>query len=93
MLVAKMKGNNVSTKVVRRDEYVECYVGRGVERQSVEWWSSTYAALEKGECFIQDETLEELLALKGLKPKLMEATVREMLGASTEGETVNYGRR
>lgn len=93
VLVAEVKGNNVDTKVVGRDEYVECYVGRGVERPSVEWWSSTYAALERGECLIQDETLEELLALRELKPKPMDETVKEMLGASKEGETVNYGRR
>lgn len=78
-LVGEMSGRDVSVKVVSREEYVEEYVERGVERASVEWWSSTYAALEKGECDVDDPTLEELLASKGVKPTTVEETVRGML--------------
>jgi hypothetical protein len=48
----------------------------------VEWWVSTYAALERGECLIQDPTLDELLASKGVEPKPVEEIIREMMSAS-----------
>jgi hypothetical protein len=35
--------------------------------------------LEKGECEIEDDTLIELLKSKGVEPKPVEETVREML--------------
>lgn len=68
----------VKVKVVGREEYEEYYVGRGVEKGAVEWWSTSYAALEAGECDIRDGTLGELLKKMGVVPKPMEETVREM---------------
>ncbi|KUJ09980.1 NAD(P)-binding protein [Mollisia scopiformis] len=78
-VVGKCRGREVEVKVVGREEYVEEYVGRERERDAVEWWSSTYGALEKGECDISDPTLEEILAEKGIGPKSVEETVKEML--------------
>ncbi|KAI9051581.1 hypothetical protein LZ554_004626 [Drepanopeziza brunnea f. sp. 'monogermtubi'] len=78
-LVAEARGREVSVRIVGRDEYVECCVQRGIERASVEWWSSTYAALKNGECLIEDPTLEGLLAGKGMKPTPVEETVKRML--------------
>lgn len=78
-MVGKSKGREVELKVVGRKEYEEFYVGQGKEKASVEWWSSTYDALEDGECAIEDETLEELLKEGGRVPKSLEETVREML--------------
>lgn len=78
-LVTEARGREVRVKVVGREEYVESCVERGVERADVEWWSSTYAALEKGECLIEDPTLEELLASRGVKPTPVEETIREMI--------------
>ncbi|KAL2075293.1 hypothetical protein VTL71DRAFT_236 [Oculimacula yallundae] len=80
-IVGEARGRDVSLKVVGREEYVDCCVNRGVERPAVEWWSSTYAALEREECLIQDPTLDELLAGMGVKPTPVEDTVRAMLGA------------
>ena len=45
----------------------------------LKWWSATYDALEDGECEIDDPTLEELLARKGVKPTQLEETVQKML--------------
>lgn len=45
----------------------------------ITWWSKTYDALRDGECQIDDPTLEQLLAKKGVKPTPMEETVAEML--------------
>jgi len=82
-IVSKVKGKEVSLKVVSREEYVEVYAtgeeGSRKERASVEWWSSTYAALKAGECNIEDETLSELLASKGKQAKSVEDTIKEML--------------
>lgn len=70
----------VNLKVVRRKEYEDYYVDKmGRERDSVEWWSSTYDALKAWECAIDDGTLEELLKEDGRKPKALEETMREML--------------
>lgn len=43
----------------------------------MEWWSSTYESLANG-----DGALSELLAGRGVKPKEVEETAREMLTAS-----------
>jgi hypothetical protein len=80
-VVSEVKGQKIKVKVVGRDEYVRHYVERGRDRASVEWWVSSYPALESGECDIKDMTLSELLDRKGVKPKLVEETVREMLDA------------
>jgi hypothetical protein len=67
---------------VEREEFVRYYVEeRGWDRGAVEWWVSTYAALERGECAIEDPTLDELLASKGVEPKAVEETIREMMSA------------
>ncbi|TVY14106.1 Quinone oxidoreductase 2 [Lachnellula arida] len=80
-LVGKARGREARVKVVGREEYVEYYVGRGRERSAVEWWSSSYQALEEGECEIRDGTLGELLASRGVTLKPVEETVKEMFGA------------
>jgi hypothetical protein len=51
----------------------------GRDRAEVEWWSSTYDSLKKGECEIEDGTLSELLASVGASLKPVEVTIREML--------------
>ncbi|TVY55660.1 Quinone oxidoreductase 2 [Lachnellula cervina] len=80
-LVGRARGREVRVKVVGREEYVEYYVGRGKERSAVEWWSSSYQAMEEGECEIRDGTLGELLASRGVTLKPVEETVKEMFGA------------
>jgi hypothetical protein len=47
----------------------------------VEWWSSSYGALEEGECEIRDSTLGELLESRGVTPKPVEEAVIEMVSA------------
>jgi uncharacterized protein YbjT (DUF2867 family) len=78
--VGRVKGKDIKVKVVSREEYVRYYVEeRGAERDSVEWWSTSYGALEKGECLIEDVTLEKLLKSKGVEVTKMEDTIRKML--------------
>jgi uncharacterized protein YbjT (DUF2867 family) len=79
-IVSKVRGEEVGLKVVSRSEYEEYYVGeKGMERASVEWWSSTYDALEDGECAIEDGTLEAILKEAGREPVPLEKTIEEML--------------
>lgn len=79
-IVSKIKGREVGVKVVGRKEYEDYFVNKKeMERPSVEWWSSTYDALEDGECMIQDETLERILKKAGRVPKPLDDTIREML--------------
>lgn len=77
--VSKVTGREIRLKVVSRKQYEDYYVGRGTERASVEWWSSSYNALEDGECEIDDETLEDMLREAGRRPKPVEETIREMM--------------
>jgi len=79
--VGEAREREVAVKKVRREEYVEYYVGKGRDRSAVEWWSSTYEALERGECLIEDPTLDELLGSRGVEAKSVEETVNEMLSA------------
>jgi hypothetical protein len=53
---------------------------KGIERPSVEWWSSTYNALEDRECAIDDSMLE--LLLEERTPGSLKKTIYEMIGKS-----------
>lgn len=78
-IVNQVVRRDIRLKVLSRKEYEDYYVGRGTERASVEWWSSSYDALRDGECQIDDPTLEGMLEKAGKKPKSLEETIREML--------------
>lgn len=55
--------------------------GEGRDEAAIEWWSTTtYAALERGECLIEDPTLDELES-RGVKTKPVEETVKEQLSS------------
>ncbi|KAF1943086.1 NAD(P)-binding protein [Clathrospora elynae] len=79
-IVSKVGGEEIKLKMVSRKEYEDFYVNeKGMERASVEWWSSTYDALKEEECDIDDSTLESMLSEAGRKPKPLEETIKEML--------------
>lgn len=78
-IVSKVKGQTVRLKVVSRKEFEDFFVEKGLERASVEWWSSSYDAVKDGECKIEDDTLEKMLAEAGRTPKALETTIEEML--------------
>lgn len=78
-LVSKLKGQKVSLKVVSKKEFDGYYIGRGLDRASVEWWSSAYESFKDGECAVEDPTLEELLKVAGRKPELLGTTIKNML--------------
>ena len=80
-IVSKVKSREIRLKTVSRDQYLEYYAGRGRDRASVDWWSTTYAALEQNECKIADTTLQDLFLSKGRAQKPVEETIREMLRA------------
>lgn len=80
-IISKLKKKEVRLKTVPRDEYVDYYAKTGIERASVEWWSTTYAALNKNECSINDPTLTNLLSSRGVEPKPVEETIKEMLSS------------
>jgi uncharacterized protein YbjT (DUF2867 family) len=79
-MVSKAKGKQVAYKTVSREEHEKFYVHeRGMPEAMITWWSKSYDALRDNECQIDDPTLEQLLASKGVKPTPMEETVTEML--------------
>ncbi|KAI1427455.1 hypothetical protein F5Y12DRAFT_153791 [Xylaria sp. FL1777] len=79
-LVGEARGKDVQVKTVGRQEHERYYVEeRGLPKPAVEWWVSTYEALEDGECLVDDSTLEKLLARVGLKPIPVEETVAAMI--------------
>jgi uncharacterized protein YbjT (DUF2867 family) len=80
-MVSEVKGRKVEVKIVGRDEYVDHYVHKGKDKEQVEWWVSSYKALQRGECDIKDRTFSELVDANGVKPKPLEETVREMMTA------------
>ncbi|CAG8976525.1 hypothetical protein HYALB_00011002 [Hymenoscyphus albidus] len=81
-LVGRARGRELGVRIVVREEFVRYYVEeRGGDEPSVEWWSTTYDALEDGECLIDDMTLTDLLKERGLKAKTVEETISEMLGS------------
>ena len=81
-MVSKAKGKEVKLKIVPREEHEKYYVEeRGMDEPYVKWWSKSYDAVKAGECDIRDPTLEKLLESKGVHPKPMEETIKEMLQA------------
>ncbi|KAJ3579225.1 hypothetical protein NPX13_g1338 [Xylaria arbuscula] len=74
------RGKGVKVEIVGRKEHERFYVEeKRMERPAVEWWASTYEALEDGECLVDDPVLERLLARVGLKPIPVEDTVAAMV--------------
>ncbi|PBP21359.1 hypothetical protein BUE80_DR007807 [Diplocarpon rosae] len=61
------------------EKYVDHYVKREDERSYIQSWSSNNHALEKGECLIEDSTLDELLDARSVKPTAVEETLEEIL--------------
>jgi nucleoside-diphosphate-sugar epimerase len=83
-IVGEARGKEVQVQIVGREEHERHYIhDRGVDKLAVEWWASTYEALEDGECLIDDPTLEQLLSGIGLTPVTMEETVRKMIKGSS----------
>jgi uncharacterized protein YbjT (DUF2867 family) len=79
-IVSKVRGEEVTLRHIDRKEYEDFYVGeKGMEKPSVEWWSSTYDALKDGECAIVDDTLETILREDGRTPKTLDETIEEMM--------------
>ncbi|RYN29130.1 hypothetical protein AA0112_g7340 [Alternaria arborescens] len=78
-IVSKVKGQDVRVKVVSRKEFDDYYIGRGIDRGQVEWWSSAYDGIKNGECDIDDPTLEEFLKEAGRRPEPLEPTIEKML--------------
>ncbi|KAI3338484.1 hypothetical protein F4824DRAFT_459424 [Ustulina deusta] len=79
-LVGEARGKDVRVKIVGRREHERYYVEeKGMPKPAVEWWVSTYEALEDGECLVDDPTLEKLLSRVGLKPIPIEETVAAMI--------------
>lgn len=79
-MVSDVKGKDVGLKVVDRGEFCRYYVEeKGMDKDFVEWWSTTYEALKDNECLVEDATLTTLLASKGVTPTQIEATIMEML--------------
>lgn len=78
---AKQTLPKVNIQVVSVQEHVDTYTSRQGEgsRPAVEWWVSTYAALEDGECLVDDPTLGRLLDRVGVKATPMAASVKAML--------------
>lgn len=80
-MVSEAKGKGTTIKTVSREEHEQYYVKeRGMDEAYIKWWAKTYDALKDGECEIYDDTLEKLLATKGVKPTQMEETIQKMLG-------------
>ena len=79
-MISKAGGKEMKLKIVDRPEHETYYVEeRGMAEGYIKWWSKTYDALRDNECEIHDPTLERLLQRKGVKPKQMEETVKEMV--------------
>ncbi|KAI0467893.1 hypothetical protein F4859DRAFT_492972 [Xylaria cf. heliscus] len=79
-LVGEARGRDVRVEIVGRREHERYYVEeQGMPKLAVEWWASTYDALEDGECHVDDPMLEKLLGRVGLKPIPVEETVAAMV--------------
>jgi uncharacterized protein YbjT (DUF2867 family) len=78
-LVSRVKGQKVHLMVVSKREFDDYYTRRGLDRASVEWWSSAYDSFMDGECAVEDPTLEKLLEEAGRNPERFETTFKNML--------------
>ncbi|KAI0415089.1 hypothetical protein F5X98DRAFT_347407 [Xylaria grammica] len=84
-LVGEARGRELRVQTVGRREHERYYVEeKGLPKPAVEWWASTYEALEDEECLVDDPALETLLARVGLKPIPIEETVAAMVKGQGE---------
>ncbi|CAD6444477.1 7d8c5c6d-9bb5-4523-867b-e99b654bd8a0-CDS [Sclerotinia trifoliorum] len=84
-MVSKVKGREITLKIVDEEEFVRHYVENGLEKAMLEWWVSSFTAVREGGGAIDDATCDELLESVRTKPKEMEETVREMLQGGLKG--------
>ncbi|KAI1179827.1 hypothetical protein F4777DRAFT_401208 [Nemania sp. FL0916] len=79
-LVGNAIGKDIAVQSVGRKDHERYYVDtRGKPQPAVEWWASSYEALDAGETCIDDPVLEMLLERVGLEPIPVEETVAAML--------------
>ncbi|KAK6955430.1 hypothetical protein Daesc_003068 [Daldinia eschscholtzii] len=79
-LVGAARGKEVKVKIVGRPEAERYYVKeKGLDAAAVRWWTSTYEALEEGECEIDDGMFEKMLERVGVKPQKVEEVIEKMV--------------
>ncbi|OTB13030.1 hypothetical protein K445DRAFT_320537 [Daldinia sp. EC12] len=79
-LVGAARGKEVKVKIVGRPEAERYNVKeKGLDPAAVRWWTSTYEALEEGECEIDDGTFEKLLERVGVRPQKVEEVIEKMV--------------
>ncbi|KAI0970845.1 hypothetical protein F4678DRAFT_105799 [Xylaria arbuscula] len=79
-LIGEARGKDVRVDIVGRQEHERYYVEeKGMSSPAIQWWASTYAALEDGECLVDDSMLDTLLGRVGLKPIPIEETISSMV--------------
>ncbi|KAI1294382.1 hypothetical protein F5Y03DRAFT_316521 [Xylaria venustula] len=79
-LVGEARGKDVRVDIVGRQEHERYYVEeKGMSSPAIQWWASTYDALEDGECHVDDSMLDTLLGRVGLKPIPIEQTISSMV--------------
>jgi uncharacterized protein YbjT (DUF2867 family) len=79
-IVAKERGKEVKVEIVGQKGYEDFYINeKKRDGPAVEWWSHTYAALEDGECLIDDPTLTTVLESMGKTPVPLEETIAAMI--------------
>ncbi|KAI1198614.1 NAD(P)-binding protein [Nemania serpens] len=79
-LVGEARGRDLGVKIVGRREHERFYIEeKGKPAPAVEWWASTYEALEDGEAFVDDGMLGTLLGRVGLTPIPIEETIAAMV--------------
>lgn len=78
-MVGQARSKALTLKVVSRSQHEAYYItDRKMDAPGVKWWSSTYKAVQEGECLIQESPLVGLLRSKGRTPKPVADTIREM---------------
>jgi uncharacterized protein YbjT (DUF2867 family) len=84
-LVSAARAKPLKVKKVTRDEHERYYIEkRAMDRGLIEWWATSYDAIEDGELSVHDTTLEKLLKAAGREPKPMQQTVQEMFRQTSE---------
>lgn len=79
-MVGQARSKALRIKLVSRNEHEAHYINnRKMDAPGVKWWSSSYNAVEEGECLIQNSPLVELLQSKQRSPKPIAETIKEMV--------------
>jgi uncharacterized protein YbjT (DUF2867 family) len=78
-LLSKVKGYEITVKVVGQDEFEDFYTQMGIDEGQVKWGTKSFSGMSKGLAKVKDDTLARLLAGRERPGERLEQAITAMV--------------